>query len=162
MPLRPVQPLHLGAARRRGATLAVAEPRDAYAADVETRPDLSSRSGREALAQLVMTLFDRWQIGTAEQSALLGLAVGSRASLARYRKGEPFADSRDLLDRAGHLLAIHRALRVLFPHNRELVYAWPTTPNADFGGRTPVAVMREDGFLGLLTVRRYLDFPRGV
>lgn len=134
----------------------------AEAADpADLRPDPASREGRAALARMVTTLFAHWQLSTADQAALLGLSGASRSSLARYRRGDPLADSRDLLDRAGHLLAIHRALRILFPHDRALAYRWPTVPNAELGGRSPVEVMREDGFAGLLAVRRYLDFERG-
>jgi hypothetical protein len=89
------------------------------------------------------------------------LSQGSRSTLSRYRHGEPFADNRDLLDRAGHLLGIHKALRILFPHNRDLVYRWVTTANRRFSGRTPLEIMCDEGFLGLLMVRRYLDFERG-
>jgi hypothetical protein len=135
-------------------------PSDAPQAQVDA-PDPQSREGRAALARMVTTLFDHWQLSTADQAALLGLSEASRSSLARYRRGDPLADSRDLVDRAGHLLAIHRSLRILFPQNRALAYRWPTVPNTEFGGRTPVQVMREEGFLGLLTVRRYLDFERG-
>jgi hypothetical protein len=123
--------------------------------------DPHTREGRSALAKMVITLFDHWKLPTADQTALLGLSESSRSSLNRYRKGEPLADNRDLIDRAGNLLGIHRSLRILFPHNRDLVYRWPTTPNTQFEGKTPVDIMREAGFLGLLLVRRYLDFERG-
>lgn len=123
--------------------------------------DPHSREGRTALAKMVMSLFDHWKLPTSDQAALLGLSASSRSSLMRYRRGEPLADNRDLIDRAGHLLGMHRALRILFPYNRDLVYRWPTTPNHRFGGRSPVAVIRQDGFLGLLLVRRFLDFERG-
>ena len=120
-----------------------------------------SREGRAALAGMIVRLFELWGLNPQEQTALLGLAGGSRMTLARYRKGEPLADNRDLLDRAANLLGIHRSLRILFPKNRSLAYKWPTTPNRAFEGRTPVEVIRQDGFLGLLIVKRYLDFERG-
>jgi len=120
-----------------------------------------SREGRVALAGMVIRLFELWGLSSQDQMALLGLAEGSRMTLARYRKGEPLADNRDLLDRAANLLSIHRALRILFPKNRDLAYRWPTTPNRAFEGRAPVEVIRQDGFLGLLVVKRYLDFERG-
>jgi hypothetical protein len=110
---------------------------------------------------MVITLFGHWQIGVQDQMALLGLSEGSRTTLMRYRRGEPLADQRDLLDRVANLLAIHRSLRILFPENRDLVYRWVTMPNKVFEGKTPVQFIREKGFLGLLTVRRYLDFERG-
>ena len=115
-----------------------------------------------ALARMVMTLFDHWQLSTEDQAALLGLAPGNRAALARYRKGEPIGASRDQLERVGHLLGIHKNLRLLFPHNRELAYRWMSTRNLAFEQRTPVEVIREWGFAGLLAVRAYLDRARGV
>ena len=64
---------------------------------------------RAELAKMVMTLFAHWQLSTEEQLALLGLSIANRAALARYRKGLPLAQSRDLLDRVGILLGIHYA-----------------------------------------------------
>lgn len=132
-------------------------------ADTVKTPKLNARTreGRVALAKMVTKLFDLWRLSTQQQMAFLGLSEGSRMSLTRYRKGEPLADNRDLLDRVSHLLAIHESLRTLFPRNRELAYLWPTTPNSVFGGQSPAEVIRKEGFLGLLTVRRYLDLERG-
>ena len=115
-----------------------------------------------ALARMGMKLFDHWQLSTEDQAALLGLAPGNRAALARYRKGEPIGASRDQLERVGHLLGIHKNLRLLFPHQRELAYRWMSTRNLAFEQRTPVEVIREWGFAGLLAVRAYLDRARGV
>lgn len=123
-------------------------------------PDLSSREARGRLAGMVTKLLDHWQLTAAEQAAVLGLSAASRSTLARYRAGEPLADSRDLLDRASHLLGIHKSLRLLFPHDRDLAYKWMTQYNRRFGAR-PVDVIIERGFEGLLAVRRYLDFQRG-
>jgi hypothetical protein len=81
--------------------------------------------------------------------------------LGRYRKGEPLGASRDLQERAGHVLAIHKNLRLIFPQDRDLAYAWMTRRNRAFEGRTPVEVIREWGFTGLLMVRAYLDRNRG-
>jgi hypothetical protein len=122
--------------------------------------DTSSRAARARLAAMVTRLLDHWQFSAAEQAEVLGLSPGSRSTLARYRSGEPLADSRDLLDRAGHLLGIHKSLRLLFPHDRDLAYRWMTQPNRRLGGR-PVDLVLAHGFEGLLAVRRYLDFQRG-
>jgi hypothetical protein len=123
--------------------------------------DLSLRETRERLARMVMQLFDHWQLTTAEQANLLGLSADNRSTLARYRKGDPLADSRDLLDRVGHLLGIHKSLRILFPQDRDLAYRWMTTPNRRLGAR-PVDIVAERGFEGLLAIRRHLDFERGT
>ena len=123
--------------------------------------DLHSRASRERLARLVAALMDHWQLALADQAALLGLSAQSRSTIARYRKGEPFADSADLLARAGHLLGIHKALRILFPHDRHLAYRWISAPNRRFGGAAPRVIMKSRGYEGILAVRRYLDFERG-
>ena len=122
--------------------------------------DLRQRGNRERLARMVVNLFDHWQVSTPDQASLLGLSPDSRATVARYRKGEPLADNTDLLGRAGHLLGIHKALRIMFPHDRDLAYRWVTTPNRRFGDRKPLEIMLQ-GYEGILAVRRFLDFERG-
>lgn len=117
---------------------------------------------RGALARMVMSLFDHWKLSTEDQAALLGIASGNRAALTRYRKGEPIGNSRDQYERVGHLLGIHKNLRLLFPHNRELAYRWMSTRNRAFDNLTPVELIREAGFAGLLIVRAYLDRARGA
>jgi hypothetical protein len=117
---------------------------------------------RGALAKMVMALLDHWKLSTEDQAALLGLAVNNRAALTRYRKGEPIGSSRDQFERVGHLLGIHKNLRLQFPQNRELAYRWMTTRNKAFDNLTPVDVVKEWGFSGLLMVRAYLDRTRGM
>ena len=117
---------------------------------------------RGRLARMISQLFDHWGLPPEDRASLLGLSAGNRSALARYRKGEPLANSRDLLERVGHLLAIHKNLRLLFPHDRDLAYAWMTTRNRAFDGKTAVEIIGEWGFSGLLHVRAYLDMMRGV
>jgi hypothetical protein len=116
---------------------------------------------RKSIAIALMKLFDHWQLSTEEQLAALGFSTTNRAVLARYRRGEPISPSRDTLDRAGHLLGIHKNTRLLFPHDRKLAYAWIKTRNRAFDNRTPIEVIREFGFAGLLMVLAYLDRARG-
>jgi hypothetical protein len=123
--------------------------------------DLHSRVSRERLARMVVQLLERWRLSAVDQATLLGLSANSRSSVARYRRGEPLADSPDLLARAGHLLGIHKALRIIFPHDLDLSYRWVSAPNRRFGGEAPLAIMRRHGYEGILAVRRYLDFERG-
>ena len=117
---------------------------------------------RGALAKMVMVLLDHWNLSTEDQAALLGLVASNRAALSRYRKGEPIGTSRDQFERVGHLLGIHKNLRLLFPHNRDLAYRWMSTRNKAFENMSPVDVVKEWGFAGLLMVRAYLDRMRGV
>jgi hypothetical protein len=122
--------------------------------------DPGTREARSRLAAMVTKLLEHWKLTASEQADLLGLSTGSRSTLVRYRSGEPLADNRDLLDRASHLLGIHKSLRLLFPHDRDLAYRWMTQPNRRLGAR-PVDLIVEHGFEGLLALRRYLDFQRG-
>jgi Protein of unknown function (DUF2384) len=122
---------------------------------------LHDRDSRQRLAGMLARLFDHWQLSSSEQAGLLGLSPNNRSTLARYRRGEPLADSRDLIERAGHLLGIHQSLRILFPHDRDLAYRWMSVPNRRFEGRRPVDVAVEHGFEGLWALRRFLDFERG-
>ena len=126
-----------------------------------TAVDLRERDSRARLARMVVALFDRWRLAPADQASLLGLSPASRSTLARYRRGEPLADSADLLARAGHLLGIHKSLRIMFPHDRDLAYRWICAPNRRFDGASPLDVIRRYGYEGILAVRRYLDFERG-
>lgn len=116
---------------------------------------------RSALAKMVVRLFEHWQLDSATALALLGHSENARTTLKRYAAGAPLADARDLMDRVGNLMGIHKSLRILFPHNRDLAYAWPTAPNRALGGRRPVDVAREHGLPGLIAVRGYLDHLRG-
>ena len=102
-----------------------------------------------------------WELPTSDQLNLLGLSETSRSLLSRYRKGEPLSAGRDVLDRVGWLMAIHKALRLLYPHNPNLLYSWVKRRNAAFGNLTPLEIMRDDGLIGIARVARYLDSLRG-
>jgi hypothetical protein len=116
---------------------------------------------RGQLSKMITTLFDHWKLPVKEQLSLLGVSQDNRALLTRYRKGAPIANDRDKLERASILLGIHKSLRLLFPNNRELAYAWMTTPNRAFQGATPAQLIDQQGMIGLYTVRTYLDRQRG-
>ena len=81
--------------------------------------------------------------------------------MAATRCRKLLAANRDLLERAGHLLGIHKALKLLYPHNAEIVTGWMSSPNTKFDGATPVEMVRRFGFAGLLMVRGTLDRMRG-
>ncbi len=116
---------------------------------------------RSRLSKMLITLFEHWKLPSKDQLSLLGSAKDNRALLARYRNGDPLANDRDKLERAGILLGIHKSLRLLFPHNRDLAYAWMTTPNRAFQGMTPTQLVDQQGMIGLYMVRAYLDRQRG-
>ncbi len=122
---------------------------------------LYTRDNRATLASGLLRLFERWQLTTAQQLTLLGYSRGSRATLKRLREGGPLPASRDVLDRAGHLLGIHKSLRLIYPRNPRARYGWITSRNRDFDERSPLEVIETYGLPGLLMVRTYLDHARG-
>lgn len=124
--------------------------------------DLSAPEERGRMAKLVTRLFELWQLSTAEQLNLLGLSETSRALLTKYRKGEPLPLSRDVQDRVGWLLAIHKALRLLYPQNEALRYSWVSRRNQALDNLRPLDVMLEQGIIGIAMVSRYLDLQRGM
>jgi len=124
--------------------------------------NLHGTEARGELAKIIMRLFELWSLSTADQLELLGLSPKSRGLLAKYAKGEALPESRDSLDRVGWLLAIHKALRLLYPQNPEIRYTWVNRRNTAFANLTPLIVMKEQGILGLARVARYLDYYRGI
>jgi hypothetical protein len=116
---------------------------------------------RSKITPMLLKMFELWNLTTEEKLAALGLSTDNRAALTRYKKGEAISASRDMLDRAGNLLAIHKDLRLLFPRNPELAYTWMKTKNRALHGNTPIETIAEMGFPGLLYVRSYLDRARG-
>jgi hypothetical protein len=129
---------------------------------VAAEREVTASHDRGALAKMVMALLEHWKLSTEDQAALLGIASSNRAALSNYRSGKPIGTSRDQFERVGHLLGIHKSLRLLFPQNRDLAYRWMTSRNKAFDNLTPVDVVKEWGFTGLLMVRGYLDRTRGV
>lgn len=112
-----------------------------------------------ALQRAVLALMERWGVRDEDAARLLGgLSV---KTYRRWRLGEYGRVGRDLADRMSHLLAIHKALRILF-QDPARGYAWMSAPNAAFGGRSALQVMVQGGGMeDLLRVRRYLDSARG-
>lgn len=121
-------------------------------------PDLVSEQSRIKLASMLLRLFMYWQIDTASQLTLLGLSSSSRAMLSRYREGHsPLPFAQDILDRAGWLLAIHQALRSLYPNNPELCYQWISLQNTALQNKTPLEYMKQGGLINIAKIARYLQ-----
>jgi len=130
----------------------------AYKASSFHHPELVLEKSRAQLAKMILRLFDHWQLDTASKLCLLGLSISSRAMLSQYAKGmTAFPFTQDILDRAGWLLAIHQALRSLYPKNPELCYGWILLRNAVFQNLTPLEFMKTQGIIGIAKVARYLQ-----
>lgn len=128
----------------------------------ENRINLEGTDERKKLAKMVTRLFELWGLSTADQLELLGLSRTSRSQLSKYRKGGAIPSSRDMLDRIGWLLSIHKSLRLLYPRNENIRYTWINRQNQMLSGQKPLDVMKNQGLIGIASISRYLDFLRGM
>lgn len=111
-----------------------------------------------AMQRAVVNLFARWALSDAQARVLLG-GIGAR-SYARWKAGDFGRAGVDLRARLSNLMAIHKALRILFD-DPQRAYAWVARPNAAFGGRSALDVMLGGELTDIMRVRRYLDAQRG-
>jgi hypothetical protein len=128
----------------------------------ETRVNIENSDARKKLARMVTRLFELWELPTADQLELLGLSRTSRAQISKYRKGGALPSSRDMLDRIGWLLSIHKSLRLLYPRNENIRYTWVKRRNQILDDQRPLDIMKHQGLIGIARVARYLDFLRGM
>ncbi len=94
-----------------------------------------------------------------EVALILGIKE-NRQRLTSLKKELAIPEDPDKLLRVSHLVSIHKNLRILFPHNREIVYSWFKTPRELFQGRSALEFIAEDSLQSmtrLFTVRRLLD-----
>jgi uncharacterized protein (DUF2384 family) len=128
----------------------------------ETRINVENSDARRKLARMVIRLFELWNLPTADQLELLGLSRTSRAQLSKYRKGGALPSSRDMLDRIGWLLSIHKNLRLLYPRNENIRYTWVKRRHQILDDQRPLDIMKYQGLIGIARVARYLDYLRGM
>jgi hypothetical protein len=119
--------------------------------------ELRAEENRSRQSILILRLFDKWNLSAGDQLNLLGLNPTNQAFLEKYRNGNPLSVSRDMQDREGWLLHIHRMLRILYPQNPELRYSWVSRRNRAFDNLPPMELMKEEGLVGIFKVARYLE-----
>jgi len=101
-----------------------------------------------------------WQVGNAEQRALLGWPPES--TFFKYKTDNVTILPYDMLTRISLVLGIYKDLHILYPE-ADLADRWVMLPNANplFGGRPALSLMVDGGMDGLYQVRRLLDARRG-
>lgn len=121
-------------------------------------PERLEKDERKYQTELIMKLFENWDLTIRQQAIALGLSPDTGTSIHNYKNGKHYLPlSRDIQDRIGHLLAVHKYLRRAYPFNKMLVYRWISTPNSDFNQQTPFDVIEQQGLLGLVEIRNYLE-----
>lgn len=111
-----------------------------------------------------VAIADQW--GLTEAQRLLALGMPSQSTYYGWvkaaRQHHDITLSVDTLLRISAVLGIHKALRILFPTERESI-DWLRGPHTAlvFGGRPPIDLVTNGTQDGLLTVRRFLDAACG-
>jgi len=112
---------------------------------------------RIQLTRGVLDMLEGWGISGRDQLLLLGLEDVPAREIRKLRENRPLPDSPEVMQRVEHLICIADALRTTYPFSKRMGKLWMNKPNRKFRQRTPVATMVEDGIVGLVSVRSYLD-----
>lgn len=117
---------------------------------------------RATLAKAFFSLADHWGLTLKEQAQLLGWDYeNKRTKMDTMRRGQAALESdTDKIERVIDLINIHKCLRVLFPYDRQAVYAWVKVPRDRFGGHSALEIMLQDGHYGIAAIRHYLEHER--
>jgi uncharacterized protein (DUF2384 family) len=108
---------------------------------------------RAAESNALLRVFELWQLAPDEQANLL--RVDARA-LNGYLDGRPLADDAELLARVGHVLAVHKVLRLRYGERPDFIREWLRLPNVGLDGRRPLDMMLGSPD-GLADLRLHLD-----
>ncbi|MCT7378223.1 antitoxin Xre/MbcA/ParS toxin-binding domain-containing protein [Chelativorans salis] len=135
--------------------MAVLQPIDTVAPEFVPAPITDAEAA--AMFRAAVNLFARWRLSDEEASLLLDLSV---RTYRRWKAGEIGRIDRDTRARLSNLMAIHKALRIIF-REPQRAYQWVDKPNAAFGGRSALDVMLGGELTDLMRVHRYLDAERG-
>jgi hypothetical protein len=116
-----------------------------------------SEEERLELTRGILNMLDDWEIEAKDQLALLGLGDYPSREVKHLRDHRPLPDEPEVMQRVEHLICIADALRTTYPFSRRMGRLWMHKPNRKFRQRSPLATMVEDGMVGIIAVRSYLD-----
>lgn len=118
----------------------------------------SQNAGRVALTAF-FNLADHWGLSTTEMTQLLGNIKHSR--FFEWKKNHNQKIPSDTMERISYLLGIYKSLLILLPE-KQAAHAWIKKPNGKFNNISALDFILQNGFSGLVDVRRYLDAERGA
>jgi hypothetical protein len=110
-----------------------------------------------AMFRAVLNLFGLWGVTDEQAGILLDMPL---RTYRRWKAGEIGRMGRDAKARLSNLMAIHKALRLIF-REPQRGYGWIRAANNAFGGRSALDIMLGGDLTDLMRVRRYLDAERG-
>ncbi len=104
---------------------------------------MHSKEGRRALAEVLLALLRQWELEDTAQAQLLGMD-----EVESLWQGAALPNETKVLERAGMLLAIDRALKLQFVEQPLIQHRWVSMPNIWLKGRAPLEKMLEgiEGF----------------
>ena len=123
--------------------------------DPETRKTYSP-----AAFKAFLRIAETWKLSVEERCILLGALP--RATYYKWTKGQMGVLSRDVLERIGIVLGIHKGLQLFFADETARM-RWFKAKNSDyaFRGASPLGRMLNGGVMDLYAVRQYIDALRG-
>lgn len=115
-------------------------------------PQLRDPETLQALTESVREVFEQWGIHEANAAALLDLP-----NVGLLRDNTPLPADEGVLERVGHLMAIHRKLNHMYPDQPERWQRWITTSWAGLGDRSPLQLMLGGELEGIRRVRDFIE-----
>jgi hypothetical protein len=110
-----------------------------------------SKTQLKSLAKAFWNLVEKYDLSTPDVLIILGKSWDPK-TIKKYKDSLSFPEGdTDVVLRASHLLSIHWSLRVLYPHNRSIVYSWIKTKAAEFNNKSPIQILKESGFKSLIS-----------
>ncbi len=112
---------------------------------------MDTNEGRRALAEVLLAMFRHWGVEAPQQAELLGME-----EVESLWQGAALPNKTTVLERAGQLLAIDRALAKKYADQPLLREQWVSNPNIWLRGRSPLQRMLE-GVEGIREVRSLIE-----
>lgn len=123
-------------------------------------PDARQGAGPERIPVELEAFFniaEKWRLSTEEQIKLLGSP--GRSTFFKWKK-DGGSLPVDTIERISHILAIWKALRIIFTID-ERAEQWIRSKNEYFHGYSALDVMLGGKFVDIYKVREYIDAQRG-
>jgi hypothetical protein len=101
-----------------------------------------------------------YKFNRKEQAHLLGILPVNYKLLAKLESKKEVPLKDEILVRINHLVAIHRALLTMFPHNKEVVSNWFKVPRPCFDNKSAIEFIKGDelaSYAKLFAVRAVVE-----
>ncbi|MFK5914099.1 MAG: DUF2384 domain-containing protein [Woeseiaceae bacterium] len=106
----------------------------------------------------IMDILDGWGLSSEEIITLIALPEKTPLrALRRYRENTAFPVSPELEERISHIMGITDALRTSYPHNPQMGKMWMKQKSKKLNNKIPVQILKEEGYEGLIEMRKHLD-----